>query len=265
MYAAWVEALVLLLGAFGATGALWTLQARARLREDAQRAKQIATWLDEEMQVALALAKHAASSRQQPFAPIHVLYALVQAESVADAIRALGGDPSSIEAAIDTALDRVVPVGDLAAGDPRDGNKLLGTALGLARAHEREMTLADTLNQLAHTPLAALLEAAPVSAAALFFQLVHGDQPPVALVGETHVHVILRNDDYTTQDLVVSLLRDVFELPADRAQAVMREAHERGRAIVGRFAADLAKTKIETARRRARDQAAPLWLGVEVC
>ena len=262
MYAGWVEALVLLLGAFGATGALWTLQARARLREDAQRAKQIATWLDEEMQVALALAKHAASSRQQPFAPIHVLYALVQAESVADAIRALGGDPSAIEAAIDNALDRVAPAGD---GDPRDGNKLLGTALGLARAHEREMTLADTLNQLVHTPLAALLDAPPVSAAGLLFQLVHGEQPPVALFGETYVHVILRNDDYTTQDLVVSTLRDVFELPADRSQVVMREAHERGRAIVGRFAADVAKTKIETARRRARDQASPLWLGAEVC
>ncbi len=256
---------MLLLGAFGATGALWAIQARARLREDAQRAKQIATWLDEEMQVALALAKHAASSRHQPFAPIHVLYAVVQAEPVADAIRALGGDSTAIDAAIDDALDRVAPVGDLAAGDPRDGNKLLGTALGLARAHEREMTLADTLNQLVHTPLAALIDAPPVTPAALLFQLVHGEQPPVALVGETHVHVILRNDDYTTQDLVVSLLRDVFELPTDRAHAVMREAHDRGRAIVGRFAADLAKTKIQTARRLARDQSAPFWLGFEVC
>ena len=262
---------MLLLGAFGATGALWTLQARARLREDAQRAKQIATWLDEEMQVALALAKHAASSRHQPFAPIHILYAVVQAEPVAEAIRAIGGEPDAIEAAIDGVLDQVAPVGDLAAADPRDGNKLLGTALGLARAHEREMTLADTLNQLVHTPLAALLEApsrdaaAPLSAAALLFQLVHGEQPRVTLAGETHVHVILRNDDYTTQELVVSILRDVFELPADRAHAVMRDAHDRGRAIVGRFAVDLARTKIETARRRVRGQAAPLWLGVEVC
>ena len=263
MYAAVVEALVLLLGAFGATSALWTLQARARLREDAARAKQIATWLDEEMQIALALAKHAASSRHQPFAPIHVLYAVVQAESVAEGIRTLGGDVAAIEAAIDAALDRIAPVGDAAAGDPRDGNKLLGAALGLARAHQREMTLADTLNQLAHTPLAALLS--PLSAAALLFQLVHGPQPPTSLPGETHVHVILRNDDFTTQELVVTILEGVFELTAERARAVMKDAHDHGRAIVGRFTTDAAKGKIEAARRRAVADASPLWLGAEVC
>jgi ATP-dependent Clp protease adapter protein ClpS len=45
----------------------------------------------------------------------------------------------------------------------------------------------------------------------------------------------------------------------------MRAAHGQGRAIVGRFAAELAKTKIEAARIRARDHGSPLWLGVEVC
>lgn len=252
---------MLLLGAFGATSALWSLQARARFREDAHRAKQIATWLDEDMQVALALAKHAASSRQQALSPVHVLYALVQAERVGDAIRALGGDVATIEAAIDQELERPGATN----ADPREANQLLGTALGLARAHEREMTLADALNQLAHTPLAALLEAPPVSPSALLFQLVHGDVPPVTLFGETHVHVMVRNDDYTTQDSVVAILRDVFELTAESAHTAMRDAHERGRAIVGRFAADVARSKIETARRRARESRSPLWLGVEVC
>ena len=264
MYAADVEALVLLLGAFGATGALWTLQARARMREHEQRAKQLATWLDADMQVALALAKHAASSRQQAFAPIHILYAVVQSDPVALAIRAVGGDPAAVDAALDVALERVPPTGE-AAPDPREGNKLLGAALGLARAHGREMTVVDTLNQLVHTPLAAPLDAPPLSASGLLFQLVHGDVPPTALAGETHVHVILRNDDYTTQDLVVAILRDVFELPAERAHAVMRQAHEHGRAVIGRYTSELAKTKIESARRRARDYVSPLWLGVEVC
>jgi ATP-dependent Clp protease adaptor protein ClpS len=264
MYAALVEALVLLLGAFGATSALWTLQARARLRESEQRAKKIATWLDADMQVALALAKHAASSRHQPFAPVPVMYALVQAEPVVEAIRALGADPSAVEDVLDGELERVPPVGDTAP-DPHEGNKLLGTALGLARAHDHEMTLADTLNQLAHTPLATLLDAPPLSATDLLFRLVHGDVPPAVLPGETHVHVVIRNDDYTTQDLVVAILRDVFELPGDRAHAVMREAHDRGRTIIGRFTSELAKTKIEAARRRAREHASPLWLGVEVC
>jgi ATP-dependent Clp protease adaptor protein ClpS len=264
MYAADVEALVLLLGAFGATGALWTLQARARMRENEHRAKQIATWLDADMQVALALAKHAASSRHQAFAPVHILYAAIQADPVALAIRTIGADPTALDTAIDDALERVAPTSDTAP-DPHEGNQLLGTALGLARAHGREMTIVDTLNQLVHTPLAALLETPPLSASGLLFRLVHGDIPPVTLAGETHVHVILRNDDYTTQDLVVAILCDVFELPADRAQAVMRQAHDHGRAVIGRFASELAKTKLEAARRRARDHVSPLWLGVEVC
>jgi ATP-dependent Clp protease adaptor protein ClpS len=116
-----------------------------------------------------------------------------------------------------------------------------------------------------HTPLAALLDAPPVSAPALLFQLVHGAPPPSALTGETHVNVIVRNDDYTTQELVVAILRDVFDLPAERAEAVMRDAHHRGRAIVGRFPSELANAKVEAARRRAREHASPLWLGVEVC
>lgn len=260
MYAGEVEAIVLLLGAFGATGALWSLQARARARESAQRAKQIATWLDEDMQVALALARHAASSRDQPFCPIHVLYALVQAEPIATALRALGGDVAAIERAIDEAIERVQKT-----ADPREAPQLLGTALGIARAHGREMTLVDTLNQIVHTPLGALLNAPPVSAAGLLFYLVHGITPPDALAGETYVHVVVRNDDYTTQELVVAILHDAFELPIDRAQAVMRDAHERGRAIVGRFASAVAKAKIEAARRRAGDYASPLWLGVEAC
>lgn len=263
MYASNVEALVLLLGAFGATSALWTLQARSRLREDAQRARQLATWLDADTQVAVHLAKHVAASRGQPLAPVHVLYALVQAEPVADAIRALDGDPVAIEAAIDARLDGA-GADPAALGDPRDATRLLGIALGLARSHEREMTLADALNQIAHTEAAALL--APVSALALLFRLVHGEAPPaVSLWGETHVHVVIRNDDYTTQELVVAALRDAFGLPADRAETVMREAHVRGKAIVGRYAADLAKAKIADVRARAAQHGAPFWIGVEVC
>ena len=77
----------MLLGAFGATGALWAWQNRARLREEADRKRMLATMLDESMQVVVHLAKHAATSRNQPLAPIHVLYAIVQDEKVADALR----------------------------------------------------------------------------------------------------------------------------------------------------------------------------------
>src|SRR5258706_1037011 len=100
-----VEAIVMLLGAFGATGALWAWQNRGRHREETERKKQLATMLDESMQVAFHLAKHAATSRNQPLGNIHVLYAIVQDERVAAALRDVGGDYDAIEAAIDRAMD----------------------------------------------------------------------------------------------------------------------------------------------------------------
>ena len=251
---------MLLLGAFGATGALWTWQSRARLREEAARKRAIATLLDDDMQVALHLARHAAQTRHQPFGAIHVLYALVQADRIVAALDRIGADRVALEAAIDRELDALDP-----ATDPREGNRLLGTALGLAKAREREMTVVDVLYMISRTPHGALLDTPTTTAHALLFALVHGDEPAATLARETHVHVMVRNDDYTTQQFVVEVLREVFDLPEPEAIAKMRATHETGRAILGRFPVALAQQKILAARSRARDQCMPLWLGVEVC
>lgn len=253
---------MLLLGAFGATGALWTWQNRAKLREDTARKQAIAALLDDEMQVALHLARHAASTRHQAFSALHLLYAIVQGERVAALIERLGGGEAraAIEAAIDAAVEKLPP-----GTDPRAANQLLGSALGIAKHHERQMTIVDTLNLLVRTPHGALLEAPPVTPHALLFALVHGDEPPDALPRETHVHVVVRNDDFTTQEFVVEILAQVFDLSEGDAIAKMHQTHKGGRAIVGRFPTELARQKIIAARARARSQLMPLWLGVEVC
>jgi ATP-dependent Clp protease adaptor protein ClpS len=256
-----VEAIVMLLGAFGATSALWAWQNRARLREEAGRKRMLATMLDESMQVVVHLAKHAAASRNQPLAPIHVLYAIVQDEKVAEALREVGGDVAALEAAIDRDLERVDP-----GADPRHGTRLLGSALGLAQAHEHTMTVTDVLVLIARTEYGKqLLDVPPGTAHALLFRLVHGSVPPATLPQETHVHVMIRNDDVTTQQFVVDILRDVFMLSEADAVAKMRATHETGRAIVGRYPVAAAKDKIEAARRTAVEQMMPLWIGAEVC
>ncbi len=261
MYPAVVEAIALLLGAFGASGALWTWQNRARLREDAARRKAMSEMLDDDMQVAFALAKHEAETRQQPLAPLHLVYALAQAEPVIAAIEKLGGSPPAVEAAIEESLGKLDPH-----SDPRYTKQLLGSALGHAKHHDRKMTCTDILGLLVREHLAGALDVAPISAYELLFTLVHGmSQPPTTLTGETAVHVIIRNDDFTTHDFVADLLRTVYELSDADALARTRATHETGRAIVGRFSSELARTKLETARSRARDAAMPLWVGVEVC
>jgi len=260
MYAAGVEAFVLLISSFAASGVLWTWQNRARIREERLRQKQLATMLDEDMQIALHLAKHAATSRNQPLGPLHVLYAVLQTERVAAAIAKLGGDTAAVEAAVTTQLDETVH--DL---DPRDGNRLLGTALGIAHGHARPMTCIDALVMIQRTPAGELLDQPPLSGDALVFELVHGDAPPVTLPRETHVHVVLRNDDYTTMQLVEHILETVFGIEPTRAHELMRTVHEGGRAVVGRFGVADAREKITAARALAKASHAPLWLGVEAC
>ena len=248
MYPAVVEAIALLLGAFGASGALWTWQNRARLRDESRRRKAMSEMLDDDMQVAFALAKHEAETRKQPLAPLHLLGALVQAEPIVAAIEKLGGTPAALEAAIEDALTRLDP-----ASDPRFTKQLLGSGLGHAQHHARKMTCTDALALLVRAGHGAVLDVAPVSAHALFFTLVHGTtQPPTTLAGETAVHVVIRNDDFSTHDFVSELLRRVFDLSDADALAKTRTTHETGRAIVGRFAAELAREKLEAARARAR-------------
>src|SRR2546421_10349022 len=49
---------------------------------------------------------------------------------------------------------------------------------------------------------------------------------------ERPYRVIIQNDDVTPQDFVILVLLIIFELPFPRAQSVMLEAHNQGRAYV---------------------------------
>ena len=85
----------------------------------------------------------------------------------------------------------------------------------------------------------------------------------VALLDSRDVLIVLRNDHYTTQQFVCSMLRDVFALSDDQAHAVMMSTHTAGRAVIGRFPAAAARDRIEQARALARSHGFPLWIGVE--
>lgn len=58
-------------------------------------------------------------------------------------------------------------------------------------------------------------------------------------------HVWLLNDDYTPFQLVVVVIRTVFNFSADEAERRMLTAHQGGRALMGTFAKDIAETKAE--------------------
>jgi ATP-dependent Clp protease adaptor protein ClpS len=55
--------------------------------------------------------------------------------------------------------------------------------------------------------------------------------------------VILLNDDYTPREFVVQVLKAVFRMGVERAQAVMMTAHRRGACVIAVYTRDVAETK----------------------
>lgn len=75
--------------------------------------------------------------------------------------------------------------------------------------------------------------------------------------------VYLLNDDYTTMDFVVEVLREVFALEYERAVAVMLLVHHEGRGLCGVYTRDIAQTKQHQVMERAKRAACPLKCSVE--
>jgi ATP-dependent Clp protease adaptor protein ClpS len=254
-----VEVLGLLLASAGASYALraWQRRREPRLLEEA---------LDEDAAVVVSVATHEAGSRQHPeLWPIHLLYGLMQDEAFTEAIGKLGGDATAIEHRVLAELDR-------RPAREHDEGARMETVRVLALAHrggERKITTKDLWAYLARTTTGQLVEsvdARELTRHALLFALVHGmREPATEMPDRSDVHVVLRNDDYTTRDFVTDVLREVFDLSEDEAETRMMQVHHEGRGVVGRFKLAVARGKVDEVRKRARERVFPLWVGLEDC
>ena len=56
--------------------------------------------------------------------------------------------------------------------------------------------------------------------------------------------VILLNDDYTTMEFVVEVLRKFFHKEVQAAEAIMLKVHIDGEAVCGTYSYDVAQTKV---------------------
>ena len=72
--------------------------------------------------------------------------------------------------------------------------------------------------------------------------------------------VIMHNDDFTTMEFVVEVLRKVFFKPEEEANQLMLKVHKEGKAIVGLYTLDIAVSKSQKAMRMARDKGFPFKL-----
>ena len=75
--------------------------------------------------------------------------------------------------------------------------------------------------------------------------------------------VIMHNDDFTTMDFVVDILRDIFHKDEMEAEWLMLLVHEVGKAVVGSYPYDIAVSKVQTAAARAKAEGFPFRMTLE--
>lgn len=87
--------------------------------------------------------------------------------------------------------------------------------------------------------------------------------PPRQADGAVGMAIVLENDDFTPMEFVVDVLQQHLGLDVESAVRVMLEVHREGRAIAGRFPADVAVDKAERLRATARQAGHPFRCAVE--
>lgn len=75
--------------------------------------------------------------------------------------------------------------------------------------------------------------------------------------------VIIYNDDFTTMEFVVMVLKQVFFKSDAEAERLMLKVHRSGNAVVGIYSYDVAQSKVAKATQLARDAGFPLRLACE--
>jgi len=75
--------------------------------------------------------------------------------------------------------------------------------------------------------------------------------------------VILLNDDYTTFDFVIEILRSVFRKSEEEAINLTLKVDREGSAVVGVYPYEIAQMKVEKVRTLARSAGYPLRAEIE--
>ena len=75
--------------------------------------------------------------------------------------------------------------------------------------------------------------------------------------------VLLHNDDYTSMDFVVEVLTTIFHKSEKEAVEVMLAIHEKGKAVCGVYSFEIAQTKAQQVKQRAKSHDFPLLATIE--
>ena len=75
--------------------------------------------------------------------------------------------------------------------------------------------------------------------------------------------VLLHNDDYTSMDFVVEVLTGIFHKSHAQAEQIMLQIHEKGKAICGVYSFEIAQTKAQQVKQKAKQNEFPLLVTIE--
>lgn len=75
--------------------------------------------------------------------------------------------------------------------------------------------------------------------------------------------VVMHNDDYTPMDFVVEILIQIFGKEHQPAVDIMYRVHKEGKAAIGNYPYDIARTKVDTAIALARQEGYPFQMTIE--
>lgn len=88
-------------------------------------------------------------------------------------------------------------------------------------------------------------------------------EPDVRLDEPPMYRVLLLNDDYTTMDFVVEVLKHVFHKSEADANRIMFNVHQKGAGVCGLYPFGIAETKIDIVDSLARERGFPLKCTME--
>ncbi len=75
--------------------------------------------------------------------------------------------------------------------------------------------------------------------------------------------VLLHNDDYTTMDFVIYVLKKVFNKTEGEAVQIMMKVHKNGIGVCGVYTKEVAETKVIMVKNLARKEGFPLKCTME--
>ncbi len=93
--------------------------------------------------------------------------------------------------------------------------------------------------------------------------VVELEAPELALAPPSMYRVMLHNDDYTSMEFVVLVLKKFFKLDHAKAISIMHEVHVKGVAVAGVYTLDIAETKVSQVTEFSRAHQFPLLCTVQ--